>query len=424
MSLNLIIQNNKNQQNIFEQYKDAFGECFSKKDLVAIENNTSSVIDLKNIPKVLFEYIYACSLNGRGLWMSHKWLAEKLGCCITSIKNALKLLRSLGLVSWVSGRGNYMTNQYYVHISLLAHEAVRILKSYMKCAWLAWCRRLLRFSINISILSGAISTSVNNDSDEKCLPRNKNKNLNIKNCNCTTVYYCRSDLHSSEKRKKMNVKKETFENLKVKGFNFNDAARCELQAFDDDIVITACDQYSFSYGKKEVDNPWLVFMGITKRICKDRAYNPQYSTASAMKAQYGITESPNLEYTKPASDNYREKTSSNGKTTGSGTKTTHTPDEQGWTYGVMPDGTKVRSRGFQGRTKDDPEDSGEEKIASVMGQIASGEWYTRFPTKELADKTATAMIAAANAQIAGDFDLKRKILFEHLASVSQNTIKL
>ena len=428
MSSNINIYLLKNQKNIFDQYKAAFGESFAEKDLVTIENNTSSVSNLKNVSKVVFEYIYACALNGRGIWMAHKTLADKLGYCVTSIKDALNYLQSLGLVSWVSGKKNYTTNQYYVHISLLAHEAVRILKDYLQCAWLAWCRRLIRFSVNFSILSGVISTSVNNDSDRECLPRNSNIHKEYNNQRRSKNIYikseCRSECINVENRKRTrkhytfsqknqeNVRMQ-YQNAKVyedfennHGFTFTPNAKTALDEFDSETT-----EQSLLQAKRLGKVNFGYIIGTCNGKYADAKKYKDTSRTSLLRDHLGIKvgDDKTIEYD-PMSDNSRvSKTPSNGKAT---VYTTFV-DSQGRKRVRLPDGGSLPA--YEPRPKH-VEDSGAEKIQYVMNDLASGEWYDKFPNRELADQTAKAMMTVGKAQELGDEDLKRKTFFQHLAS--------
>jgi hypothetical protein len=424
MSLNINLKLSKNQQNIFDQYKTAFGESFAEKDLVTIENNTSRVKDLKNVAKVVFEYIYACALNGRGIWMAHETLARKLGYCVTSIKNALDYLRELGLVSWVSGKKNYTTNQYYVHISLLVHEAVRILKDYLQCAWLAWCRRLIRFCVNITILSGAISTPVNNDSDRECLPRKSNiykeynNQLRSESISLQKAKQSKAEVIRMRergllaKRREMSISKEQFAEWEKKGFYFSLPAQRDLQPFKKEVIEIAIDRYPLRAQKTNIIKPFNFFVKICHEISDEGYYAKDKEAASAFAAQHGISifEKPDLKYVAVVSDNALLKTTSNGKTTAFTTFV----DPNGIEYWVDPLGGKHRK---EVNIPKHVEDSGAEKIAYVMDNLASGEWYSQIPDRELADQSAKGWVAVGEAQERGDEDLKRQVFFQTLASM-------
>lgn len=431
MCFNINLPILKNQQKSFELYKSSFGECFSKSDLVTIETKSSSAADLEFTAKRLFELFYALSLNGRGIWMSHETIARKLSVCVTTVKRALRYLKKLGLVSWVSGRTDYKTNDYFVHISLLKHEAVRILRNVFQCARLAWYRRLIRFSVGISMLQAAIFTpSVNNDSDEGCLPRNKKLNIN-KPIPSTKPIPSRlgKGVGLGLVKKKgliVNVKKEDFQELKAKGFEFNDAARCDLQMFHAEVVELAAKEYERWSTKNNANNPFMVFIKICHRISTEGKYQTDLGSVGAFKAQYGISGLPTMEYIPLASDNYREKLPSNGKLKGSGTLSSPIPDEQGWTYGVMPDGTKVRSRSVEIRSRGDENESPDQIEHNMINYVQS-EGY-KFACSVLGEEYMETQVkrwlGIAKAIREQDFETENKLraeIIKYIYNPNKNT---
>jgi hypothetical protein len=329
-----------------------FSGPFQKTDIDTISNVDPVVRGLLGRKKILFELMYAMAVNGRSIYASHDYFAKKLGCTRRHVIRLMHELKSLGLVYWF-GR-EYSTNVYCIALALLTNEAVRRLRDVFLCAQLAWFRRLLLAGVFMTMLQTP-------DLDTNVTQRNSNKNF-YKNCNCTvTVYNCgvckKSSQSSSVITKKrtvkrgsrVNVSKKTFESIAKQGLEFTVNARLELQGASDSIVIDAAHQYLRSYGSKEVDNPWRIFMGIVKRLCKERNHVWDSSTVSALRFQYSIEEDSekSLEFTPSASDNAKN-TTSKSRATGSGTRTTSDPDDDGWVYGTAPDGTPVRTRPYNG----------------------------------------------------------------------------
>ncbi len=61
--------------------------------------------------------------RGQGLWPAHETLAERTGCCVRTVRDALKQGRALGLVDWVSGAGRRTSNRYTLLLPKVAAEA-------------------------------------------------------------------------------------------------------------------------------------------------------------------------------------------------------------------------------------------------------------------------------------------------------------
>ncbi|MGI4944708.1 MAG: hypothetical protein ACRYHQ_29820 [Janthinobacterium lividum] len=61
--------------------------------------------------------------RGQGLWPAHETLAERAGCCVRTVRDALKQGRALGLVDWVSGASRRTSNRYTLLLPRVAAEA-------------------------------------------------------------------------------------------------------------------------------------------------------------------------------------------------------------------------------------------------------------------------------------------------------------
>ena len=61
--------------------------------------------------------------RGRGLWPSHDTLADRTGCSVRTVQEALRQGRALGLVAWVSGAGRRTSNRYSLTLPKMAAEA-------------------------------------------------------------------------------------------------------------------------------------------------------------------------------------------------------------------------------------------------------------------------------------------------------------
>ena len=72
-------------------------------------------IDLITHTAYLFQaYHFAYGVEGKPIRPSKKTLAKELGICIRTLDKALKVLRSMGVVDWKSGKTSWETNIYYL----------------------------------------------------------------------------------------------------------------------------------------------------------------------------------------------------------------------------------------------------------------------------------------------------------------------
>lgn len=61
---------------------------------------------------IIQAYWFAYGIHGRDIYPSKATLAEELGVCIRTLDKALKALKEMGVVTWISGKSTFTTNIY------------------------------------------------------------------------------------------------------------------------------------------------------------------------------------------------------------------------------------------------------------------------------------------------------------------------
>lgn len=354
MSFNTITINSQNQAIIFAKNKVVCDNQFQNTNLDTIRKGYDDLCNLSKSKKNAFEQVLNFSLNNMPMFQTQERMARRMGYKRRQTANEkLQELWRAGFLEKIPG-GFKRPNVYRVAPVFMTHEFIRMAKDLFKCAQVAWHRRLLHAGINISLLMAAphypqklneYGVLVKADSiEDRTLIKSK---LNIKNQNHTNTIPSRSDTRGmvgsgfgkkNKKEVRVNIKKEVFERLKAKGFEFNDAARCDLQMFNAEVVELAAKEYIHWSKKNEANNPFMVFTKICHRISTREGYQTDLGVVGAFKAQYGISGEPNLVYTPITSDNNRGKTSSNGKKHGFASFV----DANGVEYWITPDGGRLR----------------------------------------------------------------------------------
>ena len=438
MSLNSTIKYNTSQQNNSFQNSPLISPYFTNTELVTTENNIRLVNEFNRITALLFETMYNMAASGYSLYMSHDWLAGRLRCTRRWVIKVLRRLKNLGLITWVSGKKNYSTNNYYIHASLLTNEGIRRLRTKFLGASLAWMRKMW--------------ASGNIDKHREFTPlRSKDlKSYRINRISIVEVIREETMIDDTTKKtgRMMNEeKKAVFEALKKRGLDFNDAAMAELTMFSDASLLTAGARFVIAAKKSSIANPWAYYVTIAKQVSDEGGISLDRVYASQIRTKMNIQDRDKrtLEYTPMMSDNNRE--DSKKRESGSGVVTQSTPDSDGWVYGVMPDGTKVRSRGYQNdfrkhardpvdlplvekndtkRSYGNPGETPQTIRMNMMNYVKS-QAYTdncQRDGKEYTDSQITLWMNVANLEEAGNFEKAEQIRAELYGNVMPKIVRI
>lgn len=328
MSFNSITSILKNQQLFFDENNVVISLDLKNSHLVSIETKISRVRSLDHRAFRLFELIYNMIMSGNRVYAAHDWFAKKLSCTRRWVIKILFRLRRMGLLFWQSGKETYRSNVYHLAETLKKSEAIRRLKDLFIGAQLAWGRLIYQYTIQ-SKTTEQFTPIRSYIFKSECISVEVKKHYTFsqKNQGRVRMQYQNAKVY------------EDFENNH--GFTFTPNSKIALDGFDSETVKQSLlqakrlDKVNFGY-----------IIGTCNGKYKDANRKPERTHLSLLRNHLGVDENDDktIGYD-PASDNYREKTHSNGKAQGGrGLVETQRTDEYIWYR--TPSGETLKFRNF------------------------------------------------------------------------------